>query len=141
MLFNPLCWEAWLIPTLLCNERYQYNGLDKGEYQRDPRGTERLLVWKGNNVCMLGEPAYLSLCLSLTVMVPLQWGEGGASQYPRGSNMSSFEVLDALIAHHSSRVSVSSARAPRHSCHSMGGQLVQRYSVLVNRHRRYRYRM
>ena len=73
---------------------------------------------------------HLLLAHSDTSTYPLQWGEGGASQYPRGSDISSFEVLDALVAYYGSK-----NRYPRleHLAivgHSMGGQLVQRFSVL-----------
>jgi pimeloyl-ACP methyl ester carboxylesterase len=70
------------------------NGLDRVH-------GEGILVWKGN-----------------------EWGEGGSSREPVGSHVSSFEAIDALIAHY---------RQVSHVFligHSMGAQLVQRYTIL-----------
>ncbi|SPO48721.1 uncharacterized protein PSANT_06412 [Moesziomyces antarcticus] len=77
----------------------------------DKFGHGRPLVWKGNT-----------------------WGEGGPSQGRKDSGpagVSSFEALDALVTHFSS---YTSTRKITLSGHSLGAQLVQRYSVLGRPH-------
>ncbi|ETS60348.1 hypothetical protein PaG_05548 [Moesziomyces aphidis] len=83
------------------------NGLDKDKFCQC-----RPLVWKANT-----------------------WGEGAPSQGRKDSGpsgVSSFEALDALVAHFSSYASL---RKITLSGHSLGAQLVQRYSVLGRPHK------
>lgn len=74
----------------------------------DTEKTEsNLLVWKGND-----------------------WGEGGPSKPTAGSQITSFEVLDAIISYYSDLIRFTRLKKIVLVGHSLGGQLVQRYSIL-----------
>ncbi|PWN34222.1 uncharacterized protein FA14DRAFT_156886 [Meira miltonrushii] len=66
-----------------------------------------LLIWRGND-----------------------WGEGGPSKSTAGSPITSFEVLDAIISYYSDPTRFTRLKKVVLVGHSLGGQLVQRYSVL-----------
>jgi len=68
---------------------------------------DNLLTWKGND-----------------------WGEGGPSRTIHGSQISSFEVLDNIISYYSDPMRFTRLKKVVIVGHSLGGQLVQRYSIL-----------
>ncbi|CDU24344.1 uncharacterized protein SPSC_03415 [Sporisorium scitamineum] len=86
------------------------NGLDKAKLHRLNR-SNRLLVWKSNG-----------------------WGEGCDSVRPKPTaldgGVSSFEALDTIVCHFASRHMFPSIQRIVVSGHSMGGQLVHRYSII-----------
>ncbi|TKY87564.1 hypothetical protein EX895_003578 [Sporisorium graminicola] len=86
------------------------NGLDITKMHSSNQHGQ-LLVWKSNG-----------------------WGEGSASVRPRplalDQGVSSFEALDAIVCHYANQHIYTSIKRIVVSGHSMGGQLVHRYSVL-----------
>ncbi|PWY97963.1 hypothetical protein BCV70DRAFT_202455 [Testicularia cyperi] len=86
-----------------------FNGLDKDKYSWNGVGsTGNILVWKGNG-----------------------WGEGAANQYPPSdTTVSSFEALDTFVRLFTDRARFPNLQHVVFSGHSLGGQLVHRYSVL-----------
>ncbi|CBQ71375.1 conserved hypothetical protein [Sporisorium reilianum SRZ2] len=86
------------------------NGLDKAKIHASNQS--HLLMWKSNG-----------------------WGDGSTSVRPKPSalndgGISSFEALDAIVCHFANRQLYASIKRIVVSGHSMGGQLVQRYSIL-----------
>ncbi|KAE8268748.1 hypothetical protein A4X09_0g3596 [Tilletia walkeri] len=86
-----------------------FNGNDKDRYRWSGKGsTGPLLVWKGNG-----------------------WGDGERNQYPHTQKtVSSFEALDAMLLYYSDRHRFPNVESIVVSGHSLGGQLVHRYSIL-----------
>ncbi|PWN52474.1 hypothetical protein IE53DRAFT_367177 [Violaceomyces palustris] len=86
-----------------------FNGYDKEIFGWKGRGsTGNLLVWKGNG-----------------------WGDGSSNQYPIwDTSISSFEVLDLLALHLSDKRLYPNVEKLVFSGHSLGGQLMHRYSIL-----------
>ncbi|CAD6912704.1 unnamed protein product [Tilletia controversa] len=86
-----------------------FNGNDKERYRWSGKGsTGPLLVWKGNG-----------------------WGDGESNQYPhKHKTVSSFEALDAMLLYYSDRSHFPNIESIVISGHSLGGQLVHRYSIL-----------
>lgn len=81
------------------------NGTDKVHVQGQ---TKKLLIWKGND-----------------------WGEGGSSKATiEGDQISSFEVLDSFISFYGDRTRFKNVRKVILLGHSLGGQMIQRYSIL-----------
>ncbi|KIS66008.1 uncharacterized protein UMAG_11203 [Mycosarcoma maydis] len=91
--------------TLIVAPRF-LNGLDKAAVAK--LDSTALLVWKSNG-----------------------WGEGSPSVHPKQQDgVSSFEALDAIVCHFASRSSYPRLGRVVLSGHSLGGQLVHRYSIL-----------
>ncbi|UZJ55477.1 hypothetical protein CBS101457_004797 [Exobasidium rhododendri] len=86
---------------------YFYNGLDHTKSDLSDHDRSRLLIWKGN-----------------------EWAEGGPSQSPKGAKISSFEALDGLVEYYEDKQRYPLMKRIIVAGHSLGGQLVQRYSIL-----------
>ncbi|PWN98330.1 hypothetical protein FA09DRAFT_329926 [Tilletiopsis washingtonensis] len=96
------------------------NGDDKGMYEgsNGKNGSDRLLVWKGDG-----------------------WGQGLPAQFPAdkagqgpdgaaGPGVSSFDALDRLGSHYADTNLFPKLTNVIYLGHSMGGQLIQRYSIV-----------
>ncbi|KAI5359257.1 Putative carbohydrate-binding WSC, alpha/Beta hydrolase [Septoria linicola] len=60
-----------------------------------------------------------------------QWSAGATNQYPRSSrNISSFDVLDQLIAYYDDATLFPNLKQIVLAGHSMGGQMLQRYAAV-----------